>query len=69
MITVIQKEDEHRRRVKCPDCDSILEYDYKDTEHTWHCDYVLKLDIHKLYISCPVCKSRLKVREWATDCL
>lgn len=69
MIRVIQKEEQHRKRVTCINCDSVLEYDHGDTYHDWHYDCVLKLDIHALYITCPECRYRLKVREWAVDCL
>lgn len=69
MIKVIPKDEEPRKRVECINCGSMLEYAHSDTYHDWYCDYGLKLDIHALYITCPACRYRLKVREWAVDCL
>lgn len=63
MIKVIRKGD--LRRITCYRCNSYLEYDAIDDTF---CDSIrydseLRASIYSWYIRCPVCYSKIKVKE------
>lgn len=66
MIEVI-KRGNHKKRITCPACNSVLEYEPSDEHADRNYDSVMHLDIWSYYIYCPVCKTRIKVRELALE--
>ena len=69
MVKVIQKGDEHRKRVNCLRCGAILEYGLDDRRTSSYHDAVMKLDIYESYIVCPECFQSVMVDRWAKECL
>lgn len=67
MIKVIQKKDEHRKRVNCLTCGAILEYGYSDRHINSYYDPGLKLDIYEAYITCPECSHMVMIDKWARE--
>ena len=68
MIEVIKKGN-NKNKITCPNCKSLLEYGSEDAYIKEEYDYLLRLEIHKHYIICPVCHKHIKVKEMNYDCL
>lgn len=56
-----------RHFCECPECKSILEYDDNDITIEREYDHVLKLEIWKSFIRCPLCKTKIKITEKAYE--
>ena len=68
MIEVIEYND-LKKRITCTDCGSVLEYNSGDEYVVKEYDHVIRYEVHKHYIICPVCHKHNKTKEIAYDCL
>ena len=62
MIEVIKRGDyDPKERVTCHRCKSILEFSTSDMLSNTEYDHVMKLQICRSYIICPICHETIKV--------
>lgn len=51
-----------QKRLTCPDCETIMEYDIRDIN--WTEEYPDKdVKIRRVFVVCPICKKPIEIRE------